>query len=1149
LLAEPEQSEMPPNDYAPYKSVVPNSGIATASPVSTPEYTPEELAYLAEQRAAAEPWSSYLGAVARNAGNVAQGFLPTFLGGRGDIGVSDIVTGAAQSAVSGATLPGDALAGRVQVFDPSTGRPTEEVLRRGADFTGLVTFGAGAIPAEANALRAGVKGKGKSEAKPQMVAGKPKTEDIELIQTTAAEARKIGAGNADLFYKDLPDDAPVSLWRANPEKVNNVSGEWRALAYQPKNKKELLYDLRTYYEDFMEGELDREGDLEMRRDDLHRLFGKRPARLADTENAQFLDEFARGRISQLQKQLQKADEDLATYGSDTPEGKAAQAAREEAEGGLEHYYQQGYTLQGDTDVPMPNASGGTTLNMGPAGFLQRGYNALFAPEGRGGGGGSPRPKGDDRVLVVHGGSDFGRIDKKKLGTGEPGGIRPLGEGLYGYVVPTDNPEMAKQAIEGAQMYARKYGKGEKTVHVFSVPKSALLTSNGPIPLEGFPERQLGEPGKPTPQEEIARYRAESQLYAERLPSGLVELSILDPSIATRVGKFKADTDSDSILGKLQLEKGGPRQMNAHPYNPVGSTRRAEVRDGFYNKSEELLSEFSKKQSTVAEYKAFLEQKGVKKAEMQALGLDNLEPESLISKDKIINKMAAFNPKFRETFTNYFEADTMPGGTNYRMLNVQWTNPNASYGQFPFQYSTHYLPDNTLFHARLKDDVYTGADGLAKKVLRVEELQSDWAQRLAGKWALPASSDRIEIKRVPLDKVESTMQELHAKAIKKDPSLGPRYADFAQNLVYQAQNAGHDTVNFYRVKGVQDDKWQMMGSGEPFTPEEFLQEARDTFGETLKTEGQRADPMDPVEEMLYNEKYGEPVAPYVTQGTAGWVPLATKKLLLEAAKNGQDEIVIAPGAVHAERWGGFTDNTREGLLAFYDSVLPKEMGKVLKDVEKESGIKGLKIEAEERPFVDLGTTSAYDEPGNNVLAWAEQGHINFDRYFPPENYRNPEDLENAQLNAQTLLRRIVHKMEVDNNTPDEAVTAMGNNLRTKLESTQALQKSNEDIIARYQSIPYDQMTKEQNDALMKAFERADVWERDIADAQSQLAVLPYAHQMYKDWESNVKAPADTDAKKAWVIKLSPDLREFILKNGLPRFAKGGIVDLVERAAYA
>jgi hypothetical protein len=77
----------------------------------------------------------------------------------------------------------------------------------------------------------------------------------------------------------------------------------------------------------------------------------------------------------------------------------------------------------------------------------------------------------------------------------------------------------------------------------------------------------------------------------------------------------------------------------------------------------------------------------------------------------------------------------------------------------------------------------------------------------------------------------------------------------------------------------------------------------------------------------------------------------------------------------------------------------------------------------------------------------------------------------------------------------------------------------------------------------------VWERDIADAQSQLAVLPYAHQMYKDWESNVKAPADTDAKKAWVIKLSPDLREFILKNGLPRFAKGGIVDLVERAAYA
>ena len=148
---------MPPNDYSPFKAVVLDGGIASVTPTAPADYdySPEELAYLEQQRAAAEPWSAYLGSVASNAVNTGRAFLPTFLGGEGSVGISDIARGAAESAVSGATLPGDALAGRVQVFDPRTGQPTEEVLRRGADFTGAVTLGAGAVPAQANTLRMG----------------------------------------------------------------------------------------------------------------------------------------------------------------------------------------------------------------------------------------------------------------------------------------------------------------------------------------------------------------------------------------------------------------------------------------------------------------------------------------------------------------------------------------------------------------------------------------------------------------------------------------------------------------------------------------------------------------------------------------------------------------------------------------------------------------------------------------------------------------------------------------------------------------------------------------------------------------------------------------------------------------------------------
>lgn len=148
---------MPPNDYSPFKAVVPDSGIARA--VRDPALDdPTIQAYIAQQKAAREPWSSYLGSMASNAYNAGMSLLPTALGGRGDTGISDIAKGAVESARSGFTLPGDALAGRIEVFDPVTGRPTDEAMRRGADFTGLLTLGAGAVPAEANTLRMGAKG-------------------------------------------------------------------------------------------------------------------------------------------------------------------------------------------------------------------------------------------------------------------------------------------------------------------------------------------------------------------------------------------------------------------------------------------------------------------------------------------------------------------------------------------------------------------------------------------------------------------------------------------------------------------------------------------------------------------------------------------------------------------------------------------------------------------------------------------------------------------------------------------------------------------------------------------------------------------------------------------------------------------------------
>lgn len=63
----------------------------------------------------------------------------------------------AKDALSALMLPGDVYQGKVSMYGDD-GRTNPEVINRSADLAGLVTLGAGAVPAEANSLRAGMRG-------------------------------------------------------------------------------------------------------------------------------------------------------------------------------------------------------------------------------------------------------------------------------------------------------------------------------------------------------------------------------------------------------------------------------------------------------------------------------------------------------------------------------------------------------------------------------------------------------------------------------------------------------------------------------------------------------------------------------------------------------------------------------------------------------------------------------------------------------------------------------------------------------------------------------------------------------------------------------------------------------------------------------
>lgn len=240
--------------------------------------------------------------------------------------------------------------------------------------------------------------------------------------------------------------------------------------------------------------------------------------------------------------------------------------------------------------PQNQSTGPVTLNdMIP---LNRDYTAAIK-ERMAKGSATFSDGGEGYVYIVHGGSDFDQIDLSNSGRGEPGNIRPLGKGLYGYVIDTNNPDEAVRAINGAKNYSTKYARGVKTLHVFRVPRGAEAGWVGyhhPIPGLGVSrtaeyqewERALNRaealPYNSAERDEamqqvkalhpamFARMKPED-MRAHRLPIDLTEVSILNPAVAERVGKWPLAAGHEEILDALAQD--GNTSVTAALATPQG----------------------------------------------------------------------------------------------------------------------------------------------------------------------------------------------------------------------------------------------------------------------------------------------------------------------------------------------------------------------------------------------------------------------------------------------------------------------------------------------------------------------------------------------------------------------------------------------------
>jgi hypothetical protein len=150
---------------------------------------------------------------------------------------------AARTALGALMLPGDVYRGNVSMYG-ADGRTNPQVINRSADLASMMTLGSGAIPAEANSLRAGMKirdYKGQPiEAPRQFFRGE-----------NPGDARRISTGNKDwdshLFVSSDREMAEmygrhITQYEAAPDARILYEGtkDWQKIAGKQRKGENLL---------------------------------------------------------------------------------------------------------------------------------------------------------------------------------------------------------------------------------------------------------------------------------------------------------------------------------------------------------------------------------------------------------------------------------------------------------------------------------------------------------------------------------------------------------------------------------------------------------------------------------------------------------------------------------------------------------------------------------------------------------------------------------------------------------------------------------------------------------------------------------------------------------------------------------------------
>lgn len=200
---------------------------------------------------------------------------------------------------------------------------------------------------------------------------------------------------------------------------------------------------------------------------------------------------------------------------------------------------------------------------------------------------------------------------------------------------------------------------------------------------------------------------------------------------------------------------------------------------------------------------------------------------------------------------------------------------------PFEYGGHFPEKNVLAFTRFKER--KTRDG--KRVLFIEEIQSDWFQKMRDEGAITPDLKKR------LDNVQNAVTGTVARMRKTIEE----YLVNIENNATRYQSSGQaGTVVSHTLAG--DDEGTIGAATD--IPEDIVKKAVELIP---KDDWQRVrDLQEKLEEMRETLKGGAPDAPFKDT----WHEMVLKRLVRFAAEEGFDSISWADGATHFERWGGF-----------------------------------------------------------------------------------------------------------------------------------------------------------------------------------------------------------------------------------------------------